>query len=181
MSAAEPVNSRRRRYAWYGLYLAVVVALMLGIHAAGQRVDYNWHWERVPQYVVSFDGEEVTAPFDGFVALQDEGRAIRSGISAGPLAWGLWLTLKLSALSLLFALILGLVAGLGRVADNPAARGLAATYVEIIRGTPLLVQIFIFYFFVGTVMDLSAFTAGVKVCSGDSVRVESPNSEVSCA
>jgi polar amino acid transport system permease protein len=74
---------------------------------------------------------------------------------------GLWITLKISAVSLVFALVLGLVAGLGRVADNPAARNLAATYVELIRGTPLLVQIFIFYFFIGTVLELSPFTAAV--------------------
>ena len=56
---------------------------------------------------------------------------------------------------------IGLLAGLGRVSTNPAAKNLAATYVEIIRGTPLLVQIFIFYFFVGTVLSLSRMTAGV--------------------
>ena len=35
------------------------------------------------------------------------------------------------------------------------------TYVELIRGTPLLVQIFIVYFFIGTVLNLDRFTAGV--------------------
>ncbi len=193
MSAAE---ARSRRWAWVALYLAIVMLLAAGVYAAGQRVDYSWHWERVPGYVLSFDGEELRAPFDGFVTLGADGRslrlsalrtaetaqitgfdrlvvgegelvfegdvlAIQAGITPGPLAWGLWLTLKLSALSLLFALVIGVVAGLGRVAANPAARALAATYVEAIRGTPLLVQIFIFYFFVGTVLDLSAFTAGV--------------------
>ncbi len=71
------------------------------------------------------------------------------------------MTLKISALSLVLSLILGLIAGLGRVSHNPTARDLAATYVEVIRGTPLLVQIFIFYFFIGTVLTLSAFAAGV--------------------
>ena len=37
----------------------------------------------------------------------------------------------------------------------------ASVYVEAIRNTPLLVQIFIVYFFIGTVLQLSAFTAGV--------------------
>src|SRR6185503_2592831 len=87
--------------------------------------------------------------------------ALREGYAPGPLLIGLWMTLKISALALVFALVLGLVAGLGRVASNPAARNLAATYVEIIRGTPLLVQIFIMYFFIGTVLELSPFTAGV--------------------
>src|SRR3546814_15566419 len=71
------------------------------------------------------------------------------------------MTLKISAIALVFSMLLGLVAGLGRIANNPAVYGLATSYVELIRGTPLLVQIFIFYFFVGTVLNLSDFTAGV--------------------
>jgi polar amino acid transport system permease protein len=91
--------------------------------------------------------------------------AIRAGYRPGPLLIGLWITLKISAVSLVFALLLGLVAGLGRVSSNPAAFNLATTYIEIIRGTPLLVQLFIFYFFIGTVLHLSAFTAGVASLS----------------
>jgi len=189
-------ESALRRFGWYALYVAIIGVLGYGIYAAARHVDYDWNWGRVPQYIISFDGEEVRAPFDGFVHIAEDRHslrldalrtaesveiggfdrlvasdgdlvfegdtlAIKSGVAPGPLAWGLWLTLKLSALSLLFALVIGVVAGLGRVAHNPAARALAATYVETIRGTPLLVQIFIFYFFVGTVLDLSAFTAGV--------------------
>src|SRR3546814_13569915 len=76
------------------------------------------------------------------------------------------MTLKISAIALVFSMLLGLVAGLGRIAKNPAVYGLATSYVELFRGTPLLVQIFIFYFFVGTVLNLSAFTAGVAALAG---------------
>ena len=79
----------------------------------------------------------------------------------GPLMKGLWTTLWLSAISSLFALFLGLITGLARVSQNFTARGLAAVYVECIRGTPLLVQIFIAYFFLGTVFDLSRNVCGV--------------------
>ncbi|HUP90660.1 MAG TPA: amino acid ABC transporter permease [Solimonas sp.] len=102
---------------------------------------------------------------DGEVVFAGNTIGKKSGISAGLLAEGLWMTLKLSALSLVFALALGLLAGLGRVVDNPTARDLSAIYVETIRGTPLLVQIFIVYFFMGTVLNLSAFTAGVVALS----------------
>ncbi|WP_417223133.1 amino acid ABC transporter permease [Amphritea sp.] len=79
----------------------------------------------------------------------------------GPLAWGLIMTLKLSVVSLVFAMIIGLFTGLARISSNPALRYLSITYIELVRGTPLLVQIFIFYFFIGTVLDLDRFTAGV--------------------
>ena len=60
---------------------------------------------------------------------------------------GLWTTLWLSAISSVFALFLGLLTGIARVSKNITLRGLAMIYVEFIRGTPLLVQIFIAYFF----------------------------------
>ena len=83
----------------------------------------------------------------------------------GPIAHGLWVTVKISFISLIFAVLLGLIFGLMRVAKNQTARNLAVTYVELIRGTPLLVQIFIVYFFIGTVLDFDRFTAGVVALS----------------
>ena len=189
-----------RLWLWHAVYIAVIAAMGAALYFASKRIDYSWHWERLPQYVISTEGEEIRAPFDGFVELSADGKTLtmsemkgagresytgfdkvlvgpgdlvfqndvlarKPGVSAGPLLLGLWLTLKISALSLVFALLLGLIAGLGRVAQNPAARNLAASYVEIIRGTPLLVQIFIFYFFIGTVLQLSAFAAGVAALS----------------
>ena len=41
-------------------------------------------------------------------------------------------------------------------------RNLSVLYIELIRGTPLLVQIFIFYFFLGTVLDISRIVAGIS-------------------
>lgn len=79
----------------------------------------------------------------------------------GPLSVGLWTTVWVSATASVFALIIGLFAGLARVSSNYTLNGLAAVYVECIRGTPLLVQIFIAYFFLGTVFDLSRNVCGI--------------------
>ena len=83
----------------------------------------------------------------------------------GPIAIGLWVTVKISFISLIFSIALGIIFGLMRVAKNQTARDLSLTYVEVIRGTPLLVQIFIVYFFIGTVLDFERFTAGVVALS----------------
>lgn len=80
---------------------------------------------------------------------------------AGPLLMGLYITLKISVISIFFAIIIGIVAGILRISGNPILKKLTITYIEIIRGTPLLVQIFIFYFFIGTVLNLDRFSAGV--------------------
>jgi len=79
----------------------------------------------------------------------------------GPLMWGLWTTMWLSAASSIMALFIGLITGLCRISKNLTLRGLAVIYVEFIRGTPLLVQIFIAYFFIGTVFNLNRNVAGV--------------------
>ena len=81
--------------------------------------------------------------------------------AAGPLAWGLWTTIWISVLSGIAGLVIGLFAGLCRLSSNPTLRDLSTVYVELVRGTPLLVQIFIFYFFIGTVLNLSREFAGV--------------------
>ena len=85
--------------------------------------------------------------------------------SMGVLLQGLLMTIKLSLISLFFAIIIGLVAALMRISTNPLSRNFAFLYVEIIRGTPLLVQIFIVYFFLGTIFDLDRFTAGIAALS----------------
>lgn len=55
---------------------------------------------------------------------------------------GLGMTLYVTAVSFVFALVFGLVLGLGRVSSNAIFRNLAITYIEFIRGVPMLVLIF---------------------------------------
>ena len=83
----------------------------------------------------------------------------------GPILEGVITTIEISVWSLMIALALGLVIGLMRISSNPALKKLSIAYIEVIRGTPLLVQIFIVYFFIGTVLDLERFTAGVIALS----------------
>ena len=94
-----------------------------------------------------FEGDSLGATFDWRV---------------GPLLHGLWVTLWLSAAASFFGLILGLITGLCRISTNITLRQLSVFYIEVIRGTPLLVQIFIFYFFLGTVLDISRIVAGIS-------------------
>ena len=82
-------------------------------------------------------------------------------LKAGPLVVGLWNTLWISAVASILGLLIGMVTGLCRVSKNTTLRDLSVIYVELIRGTPLLVQLFIFYFFLGTVLDIDRFVAGI--------------------
>ncbi|WP_147821171.1 amino acid ABC transporter permease [Salidesulfovibrio onnuriiensis] len=66
---------------------------------------------------------------------------------------GLSLTMQLSVMGIVFGILLGLFTGLARISRNPALKWSAITYIELIRGSPLLVQIMIWYFVVGTLLN----------------------------
>lgn len=57
-------------------------------------------------------------------------------------ATGFWMTIQVTLIAFMLALMLGLLAGLGRISHNIAIRNIAVTYIEFIRGVPTLVLIF---------------------------------------
>lgn len=59
---------------------------------------------------------------------------------------GAGITLEITALSVGFGLLIGMMVGVARLATIKPVRYLANCYVDFIRGTPLLVQIFLVYF-----------------------------------
>lgn len=60
----------------------------------------------------------------------------------GKLQQGIVVTLFVTIIAYISAIVIGLVAGLGRVSKNPILFNLATLYVQVIRGVPILVQIF---------------------------------------
>ncbi len=80
----------------------------------------------------------------------------------GLLMQGLWITLEVSVIATFFGIILGLVTGLARISSNPAFKWLSITYIELIRGSPLLVQIFIWYFVLGTLVNAMLAKYGIS-------------------
>lgn len=81
----------------------------------------------------------------------------------GILMKGLWLTIKVSLIAIVFGILIGLFAGIARISSNPALRWTAITYVELIRGSPLLVQIFIWYFVLGTLINTMLAKQGTGI------------------
>lgn len=59
---------------------------------------------------------------------------------------GAWLTVKLSAMAMVLGFVLGTLCAAGRLSRNALLRNVTGAYVEIIRNTPLLVQVFIVFF-----------------------------------
>ena len=75
---------------------------------------------------------------------------------------GAGMTVVISAASILLAIVLALLGAMGRLSKNPIASGMSSFYVSLIRGTPLLVQIYIWYLGLPRLnVVLPAVTAGI--------------------
>jgi len=123
--------------------LLVGVLIWLTLEGAAA-MEYNWQWYRIPKYLFQVvDGELIW----------------------GPLLTGLMVTLQLAAWSTVLAISVGLVTTLLRLSGSFSGRLLATIYLEAIRNTPLLVQLFIFYFVLAPILGLDRFWAGVLCLS----------------
>jgi polar amino acid transport system permease protein len=75
---------------------------------------------------------------------------------------GALLTIRLAAVATVLGFVVGTLAAIGRRSRVGWVRGLCTGYVELIRNTPLLVQIFLVYFGLASVgLQLSAFTVAL--------------------
>ena len=110
-----------------GLLLLALVYYVY--HRLSAELHYNWRWELMPQYLLRFDA--------------GEDRWVLSSLTLGFLN-----TIRLSIWGTILASLIGVGMGLARVSLRPFRRMVGTTYVELIRNTPPLVLIFIFYFFV---------------------------------
>jgi len=64
---------------------------------------------------------------------------------------GLWMTVKLTVISMLIGVVGGTLLAVMRLSDNPVFRGVAGAYVWLFRGTPIVVQL-LFWFFLASVL-----------------------------
>ncbi|WP_322995073.1 ABC transporter permease subunit [Castellaniella sp.] len=63
---------------------------------------------------------------------------------------GFWVTLRIGLFAILFASVVGLVAALMRTSSSRLVSGTAFLYSTVFRGTPLLIQLFLLYYGIGT-------------------------------
>ncbi|HQX59092.1 MAG TPA: amino acid ABC transporter permease [Burkholderiaceae bacterium] len=117
----------------FGLLAAFIVQ---GAHSMG----YQWKWDKVPRYLFRIvDGELIW----------------------GPLSKGMFVTLDITWKAGLLALALGLLTALMRLSRSVVGPALAWMYVELIRNTPILVQMLITYFIIAAILDIPREWAGI--------------------
>ena len=73
------------------------------------------------------------------------------------LTTGLWITVEVTVLSLLLALVIGLISCFLALSKRAPLRWISKVYVGLIRGTPLLVQVFYIYFAIPQLLQLMGF------------------------
>ncbi|NOY07339.1 MAG: amino acid ABC transporter permease [Spirochaetes bacterium] len=82
---------------------------------------------------------------------------------------GILRTFEVTVLSIFFAFFIGLITGLGRISRIKIINRIATIYVEVIRGIPLLVQIFYIYYALGRFLkipDIASAVIAMAVCYG---------------
>lgn len=121
-------------------------------------------------YYIKKDNEKLKLNIDNsYVLSYNVGEDVYEGDSIakkteqkmGPVLTGLWVTLKISFFSAILTFIIGVIVALMRLSTYQFLKDIATVYITIIRGTPLLVQIFLFYFIVANIFELDRFVAGV--------------------
>ncbi len=140
-----PYFVHRRRSRWRRTFDALAFLIVLAglgwvIVAGAGTLHYNWQWYRVPQYLYRFE--------DG-------------AFHPGPLLRGLGVTLELTGWSLLLTVIFGLTAALLQRSSSWAGHAVARVYVEIVRNTPMLVQLYLVYFVLAPILEMDRFVAAV--------------------
>ncbi|UQZ91065.1 polar amino acid ABC transporter permease [Deltaproteobacteria bacterium Smac51] len=127
--------------AWTG-WGATILFFSYVVAAGALATGYNWDWSEVPGFIFDF------------------GRMV-----PGPLLKGLGVTFQIIGWSLLLTFILGLATALARLAGGPVLSAVARVYLEVVRNTPLLVQLSVVYFIFGAVWGLSGFWSAVLALS----------------
>jgi polar amino acid transport system permease protein len=137
---------RRRNSAITDMFQLIILGaglIWLVLRGAGE-MNYVWQWHRVPQYIYKvIDGELIF----------------------GPLLDGLMVTLELSVYSIVLGLLIGLITAFLRLSDSYSGKLLATVYLELVRNTPLLIQLFVFYFVLGPIFEIDRFWVAVLCIS----------------
>jgi polar amino acid transport system permease protein len=121
-------------------YILALSLLVYLVARGTQALGYYWQWYRVPRYLFEASGK---------------------GLKPGPLLEGLLVTLRITGLGLVLAFLFGLAAVLLRLSGSFTGRALSRAYLELVRNTPLLIQLFFLYFALAPVLGMSAFSTAV--------------------
>lgn len=121
-------------------FLVVVGGIAWLVSRGAGAMPYRWQWARVLPYLY---------------------KTYEGAFYPGPLLRGLGVTLWISAWGFAVTLLAGLLAALLAMSQSIVGRAVARVYVELIRNTPLLVQIYLFYFVLAPILGIGRDLTGI--------------------
>ena len=139
-----PIKAKSRSWGNVGAFLGLLLGMLLLLIYSTEELGYHGQWYRIPKYFLS----------------TREGAFV-----PGPLIQGLLVTCRITLASFLLAFAIGLTSALLRLSHSIVGRAVARGYLEVVRNTPLLVQIFFVYFVLGPILGISRFFAAVLALS----------------
>ena len=123
---------------------AIGCSLLYLLYIGVQQSGYAWQWYRVWEYILIFE--------DGTVY-------------AGDFLYGLKDTIYIVICSLILSLLFGIVLAAGRISSGKIANFTSSTYITVFRNTPILAQIYIFYFLIAPIFNMDRWVVGVLALS----------------
>jgi len=78
------LKATEKTWPWKLLLAVILIGVAAGTWGAIQKIDYQWRWNRVPQYFAYVNEEAKKIPFDGkVVALVSQGKEVKVTLAAG--------------------------------------------------------------------------------------------------
>ncbi len=125
-------------------YFVVIGLVVYSALSGANSMGYNWQWYRIPKYFYRFTED---------------------GFEWGEMATGLAATVALSSTAFLLAVVMGLLIALLRLSGFVVGRAVAVGFLELVRNTPLLVLLYLFYYVLGPIFGLNRYSASI-LCLG---------------
>lgn len=137
-------NQRRIHILDIILILLIILGLSSFVYMIQIKFEYQWDWAPIPQYFFFQDPE--TGSWKLNILMQ-----------------GLVNTIKMSVWATIIAILTGIIFGLTRISNRLFRWLVGTTYISLIRNTPPLVTILIFYYFIGDqIMTAIGFTEFIE-------------------
>jgi len=131
----------RSNYIWsFAKYLLVMGIVVYVIVNGAQNLSYNWQWYRVPRFIF---------------------RVTDEGLIWGPLATGLVNTVILCSIAFSLSIVAGLFISLVRLSNSIVGQAASNIYLEIVRNSPILVLLYVFYYVFGPIFELNRYWASI--------------------
>jgi polar amino acid transport system substrate-binding protein len=85
-------------------------------------------------------------------AQENQSSGLTLGSLAGKIAEAAWMTVKLACCSMPLAILIGMLVAVGRMYGPWPLKAMLTAYVEVLRGTPILLQMYVWFFLIPQVM-----------------------------